>query len=145
MLLIIHSSPDGSVVSVEKNSSDNNSPLFTAKKHTSGTGVQISFFNLNFCSVLLHLAKEKKLSETRSCLESMQFKTFLNVFYILCHYIYIICLISLFKGNMDPIMKILGDAYATVDRKDNTMNRLLDQMMKVNHKKFAFYFSKCLK
>ena len=31
---------------------------------------------------------------------------------------------------MDPIAKILGDAYATVDRKDNTMNRLLDQMMK---------------
>jgi hypothetical protein len=31
---------------------------------------------------------------------------------------------------MDPIANILGDAYATVDRKDNTMNRLLDQMMK---------------
>jgi hypothetical protein len=44
-----------------------------------------------------------------------------------------------FKGNMDPIMKILGDAYATVDRKDNTMNRLLDQMMKVNLNEFMFF------
>ncbi len=32
---------------------------------------------------------------------------------------------------MDPIAKILGDAYATVDRKDNTMNRLIDQMLNV--------------
>lgn len=35
---------------------------------------------------------------------------------------------------MDPVAKILGDAFATVDRKDNTMNRLLDQMLKVNYK-----------
>jgi hypothetical protein len=30
---------------------------------------------------------------------------------------------------MDPIAKILGDTYATVERKDTTMNRLVDQMI----------------
>ena len=34
---------------------------------------------------------------------------------------------------MDPVAKILGDAYATVDRKDNTMNRLITQMLNVRH------------
>ena len=116
-------SPDGSVVSVEKNPASNNSPLFVAKKLVNG--VQISLFNLNFCSIVLQIAKEKKLSETRSCLESRTGPSFIT----LIHSVFIYFLII--KGNMDPIMKILGDAYATVDRKDNTMNRLLDQMMKV--------------
>ena len=34
-------------------------------------------------------------------------------------------------GNKDPIVKILGDTYATVDRKDSTLNRLVDKMLKV--------------
>ena len=55
------------------------------------------------------MAKDKRLSETRSCLEN----------------------------NMDPVAKILGDAYATVDRKDNTMNRLVDQMLNV----FLFFLN----
>ena len=44
---------------------------------------------------------------------------------------------------MDPIAKILGDAYATVDRKDNTMNRLITQMLNVRGL-FLFSYKKSI-
>lgn len=84
---------DGSVESTEKGT-------FLARKHDNKS-IHLTVSTFAHCCNILNMAKDKRLSETRSCLEN----------------------------NMDPVAKILGDAYATVDRKDNTMNRLVDQML----------------
>ena len=60
-------SHDGSIESSDKGS--NNQPQLVVKKIDSKS-IHLSIYNLNQCSLILQLAKDKRLSETRSCLES---------------------------------------------------------------------------
>lgn len=65
-VFIINYSPDGSAESNEKSSSGE--PLLTLKKKDNKS-VYVSVLNLQQLSHILNVSKEKKLSETRSCLE----------------------------------------------------------------------------
>ena len=65
-------SADGSVVSSE--TGGNGQPLLVAKK-ADNKSIHISVMALKQCSLVLQAAKEKRLSETRSCLEGMQTNT----------------------------------------------------------------------
>lgn len=76
----------------------------TAKKSADGKSIDIKLSSFAQCAAVLKLAKEvaeNPLADTRYVLEN----------------------------NKDPTSKILGDGYAAVERKDNTMNRLVDQMI----------------
>lgn len=92
---------DGSIESKDKFS--NGVAHLTAKKSADNKSIHISVSSFAQCAAVLKIAKEvaETLTETRCCLES----------------------------NKDPTSKILGDTYAAVERKDNTMNRLVDQMI----------------
>ncbi|XP_033021245.1 armadillo repeat-containing protein 4 [Lacerta agilis] len=65
-------------------------------------GSAISVRSFAQLSRLLHVAGEKRLKETRACLEA----------------------------NRDPIVKILGPGYGTIEGEDLSMIRLLDKMKK---------------
>ena len=75
---------DGSIDSSEKTTDNSNKSLFSAKKHIDGKSIRIVLMNLNYCSTLLQLAKDKKLNEIRSCLESKIKK--LLIFYYYYYY-----------------------------------------------------------
>ncbi|XP_068942472.1 outer dynein arm-docking complex subunit 2 [Petaurus breviceps papuanus] len=66
----------------------------------SGNDIKVSSFGQ--LSRLLHLAKDKKLKETQACLEA----------------------------NRDPVVKILGAGYGTVEGEDLSTIRFLDKMKK---------------
>ncbi|XP_014682000.1 PREDICTED: armadillo repeat-containing protein 4-like [Priapulus caudatus] len=95
-----YQSIDGSVVSSEVNDKTGK-PLFSLTKKDIGGNI-LHVWTIEQLVTVLKVAETKKLREARACLEA----------------------------NRDPLTKILGDGYATVEGEDMTLLRLMESIIK---------------
>lgn len=89
------------VVSTATSAKDGSQPMLALKKVGPNT-YAVSVMSIEYAETVLRLAGDKKLLEVRSCLEA----------------------------NRDPIVKMLGDRFATVEGDDNSIYRFIEEITK---------------